>query len=139
MLDVHHPAHARGEELFLVGDVVVVGVGVLPDFVGVRFFGQDGVGAERHDEARKDHVIDEHRMRLVDAVVVLVLVDRYAADGVELARRVGVLHVASQLEDEHAPVAIEGNLRRLLDIGIGEDGLDLETGRQPELLLLVGG
>ena len=41
VLDVHHPAHAGGEQLFLVGDVVVVGVGVLPDLVGVRFLGED--------------------------------------------------------------------------------------------------
>ena len=84
-------------------------------------------------------MIDEHRVRLVDAVVVLVLVHRDAADGVELARGVGVLHVAAQLEHEHAAVAVESNLRRLLDIGICEDRLDLEPGRQPELLLLIGG
>ncbi len=59
VLDVHQPAHAGGEQLLLVGDVVVVGVGVLPDLVGVRLLRQDRVGAERHDEAREDQLVDE--------------------------------------------------------------------------------
>ena len=138
VLDVQQPAHAGREELLLVGDAVVVRVGVLPDLVGVRFLREDRVGAERHHEAREDQVVDEDVVRLVDAVVVLVLVHRDAADRVELAAAVGVLHVAAQLEHEHPAVAVEGDLRRLLDVGIGEHRLDLESGRQPELLLLLG-
>jgi hypothetical protein len=78
-------------------------------------------------------------VRLVDAVVVLVFVQRDAADRVELAARVGVLHVAADLEDEHAAVAVERDLRGLLDVGIRENGLELESRRQPDLLHLVGG
>ena len=57
-------------------------------------------------------------MLLVDAVVVCVLVARDAADRLELARGVGVLHVAAQLEHEHPAVAVERDRAGLLDIGI---------------------
>src|SRR3712207_9528014 len=39
----------------------------------------------------------------------------------------------SDLEHEHASVAVERDLRRLLDCGVGQDGVQLEAGRQPEL------
>ena len=55
-------------------------------------------------------------VRLVLAVVVAILVHRDAADRIELAGRVGILHVAAQLEDEHPAVAVEGDLRGLLDV-----------------------
>ena len=64
---------------------------------------------------------------------------RDAADRVELAGRVGVLHVAAQLQHEHPAVAVEGDLRRLLDVRVGQHRLDLEAGRQPEALLLLFG
>ena len=99
-------------------------------------FGEDRVGAERHHEAREHHACRRRpcaSRRL--AVAVLVLVHRDAADRIELAGRVGVLHVAAQLEHEHAAVAVEGDLRRLLDVRIGQHRLELEAGRQPEPLL----
>ena len=83
-------------------------------------------------------MIDEDVVCFVHAIVVLVLVDRDAADRIELTGRIGVLHVAAQFDDEHAAVAVEGNLARLFDVGIGQDGLDLEPGRKPEFLLLLG-
>ena len=83
-------------------------------------FARIGVGAERHHEAREDEVVDEHVVRLVDAVVVLVLVHGDAADRLERAGAVGVLHVAAQLEHEHPAVAVERDLRRLLDVRIGQ-------------------
>ena len=89
-------------------------------------------GAERHDEARENQLVDEDRVRLVDAVVVAILVHRDAADRVELAGRVGVLHVAAHLEHEHPAVAVERDLRRFLDVRIGQHRLELEAGRQPE-------
>ena len=87
-------------------------------------------GPNGSDEPRKDQVIHEHLVGLVDAVVVFVFVDGNPPDGIELARGIGVLHVAAQLEDEHAPVAIERDLGRLFDVGIGEHELHLEAGRQ---------
>jgi hypothetical protein len=84
-------------------------------------------------------VVDEDVVRLVDAVVVLVLVDRDPADRVELAGGVRRLHVAADLEDEHAPVAVERDLRGLLDVGIGEHGLHPEAGGQPEALGFLRG
>ena len=127
MLDVGEPAEAGREQLLLVGDAVVVGVGELPHLVGVRLHRQHRVGAERHDEAREDQLVDEDAVRLVLAVVVAVLVHRDAADRIELAGGVGVLHVAAQLEHEHPAVAVEGDLRGLLDVGIGEHRLQLEA------------
>ncbi len=67
---------------------------------------------------------------LVDAVVVAILVNRDAAVRVERAAAVGVLHVTAQLEHEHAAVAVEGNLRWLLDVGLG---------RAPSSILKPGG
>ena len=138
MLDVAGAAEAGREQLLLVGDRVAVGVGVLPHLVGVRLHRQDRVGAERHHEAREDQLVDEHGVLLVDAVVVGVLVHRDAAGRLELAGRVGVLHVAANLDDEHPAVAVEGNLHRLFDVGLGQDRLDPVAGRQHEPLLLFG-
>ena len=68
-------------------------------------------------EAREHQLVDEHRVLLVDAVVVGILVQRDAPDRIELAGRVGILHVGADLDDEHPAVAVEGDLRRLLDVG----------------------
>ena len=54
-------------------------------------------------------------MRLVDAVVVAILMNGDAADRIELAGGVEILHVTAHLEHEHAPVAVEGDLRGVLD------------------------
>src|SRR5690606_31679643 len=99
--------------------------------------GEHRVRAEGHDEARKYQVVDEDAVRLVDAVAVTILMHRDAAVRIERAGAVGILHVAAQLDDEHAAVAVEGNLRRLFDVRLGEDRLHAEAGRQPELLLLL--
>ena len=68
-------------------------------------------------EAREDELVDEDAVLLVHAVVVTILVHRDAADRIELAGGVGVLHVAANLEHEHAAVAVERDLRRLFDVG----------------------
>ncbi len=77
-------------------------------------------------------------MGLVDAIVVLVFVQRDAPDGVERPATIGILHVASDLEHEHPAVTVEGDLRRLLDVGIRQHRFELEAGRQPELPGLLG-
>ena len=133
VLDVGEPAKAAGEQLLLVRGAVVVGVGELPHLVRIRLHRQDRVGPIGHDEARKHELVDEDLVRLVLAVVVPILVHRDAADRIELAARVRILHVAAQLEDEHPAVAVEGDLRGLLDVRIGEYRLELEAGRQPDL------
>jgi hypothetical protein len=133
MLDVHDATESSREELLLVGGAVAVGVRVLPDFVGVRLFRQDGVLAERHHEPREDQVIDEDVMRLVDAVVVAIFVHGNPARGPERAAAVGVLHIAAELEHEHAAVAVESDLRRLLNLRIGEHRRHREPGWQQEL------
>ena len=118
MLDVAGASEVGGEELLLVAHAVVIGVGELPHLVGVRLHRQDAVGAEGQDEAREDELVDEDRVAFVDAVVVGVLVPRDAADGIELARGIGVLHVPAQLEHEHPAVAVEGNGAGLFDVGV---------------------
>ena len=104
-------------------------------------FARIAFGAERHHEAREHHVVDEdacasrtcRRCRLSSCTEMRPI-------GSSVAAAVGVLHVAAQLEDEHPAVAVEGNLRRLLDVRLGEHRLELEAGRQPEPLgLLLGG
>ncbi len=118
MLDVAGASEVGGEELLLVADAVVVGVGELPHLVGVRLHRQHAVGAEGHDEAREDELVDKDGVAFVDAVVVGVLVPRDAADRVELAGGVGVLHVAAQLEHEHPAVAVERDGAGLFDVGV---------------------
>ncbi len=76
-------------------------------------------------------------MLLVDAVAIHVFMHGDAAHGVELARGVGVLHITAQLDDEHPAVPVEGYLAGLLDVRIGEHGLDPEPRREPEPLGLL--
>ena len=129
----------RGEEFLLVGHAVVIRVGELPDLVGIRLHRQHAVGAEGHDEAREDELVDEDGVAFVDAVVVRVFVARDAADRVELAGGVGVLHVPAQLEDEHPAVAVERDGAWLLDVGVGQDWRDAVAGLEDELFLLFRG
>ena len=139
MLDVEQASQPGREELLLVGDPVTVRIGVLPDFVRVGLLREDRILAEWRDEAREDQVIDEDVVRFVDAVAVLVLMHRNAADRIELAGGVGVLHVAANLEHEHPAVAVECNLRGLLNVGIAQHRFELEPGLHPDLLGFVGG
>ena len=138
VFDVAGAPEIGREQLLAVSDAVVVRIGELPHLVGIRFHRQDRVLAEREYEPREHELVDEHRVLLVDAVVVDVLVDGNAADRLELAARIGVLHVAADLEHEHAAVAVEGDLRRLLDLRIGQHRLQLVAGRQQEPFLFVG-
>ena len=139
MLDVAGPAEAGGEQLLLVRDRVPVAVGVLPHLVLIRLHRQDRVLAERHHEAREHQPVEEHLVLLVEAVVVGILVHRDAAGRRELGGRVRILHVAADLEDEHAAVPVEGDLHRLFDVRVGQHGLDPVPGRQDETFLLFGG
>ena len=130
---------ARGEELLPVGDAVLVRVGVFPHLVFVGLGGQDRVRAERHGEAREEEAVDEHRVVLERAVTVAILVRGDAAGRHDRVDAVGRLFVAAQLDDEHAAVAVEGDLARRVDERIRKDGLDAVARRQPELLgLFVG-
>ena len=137
MLDVAGAAEVRGEEFLLVGHAVVVRVGELPDLVGVRLHRQHAVGAEGQHEAREDELVDEDGVTFVDAVVVRVFVARDAADRVELAGGIGILHVTAQLEDEHPAVAVERDGAWLFDVGFGQDGRDAVAGLEDELFLLL--
>ena len=98
------------EQLLLVGDAVAVRVGVLPDFVRVRFLrraprwrqtasrsaGRSG-GRRRRRAFRTRRRCSCPRAPRCDRRI-------------ELAGGVGVLHVAAQLDDEHPAVAVEGDL-----------------------------
>ena len=48
------------------------------------------------------------------------------------------LVVAAQLDDEHPAVAVERDLSRLLDVGVGEHGREVIAGRKPEAPGLFG-
>ena len=139
VLDVAGSAERAREERLLFRDAVAIRVGELPHLVGIRLHRQHAVAAEGQDEAREHELVDEDGVLLVDAVVVGVFVPRDAADGIELAARVLVLHVAAQLEDEHAAVAVERDRARLLDVGVAQNRRDLVSGRKNELLGLISG
>jgi hypothetical protein len=130
---------AGREQVLPVRGAVAVGVGVLPHFVVVRLGGEDRVGAEGHREAREQQVVDEDRVALERVVAVAVLVQRDAADRLERVDAVRLLLVAAQLEDEHPAVAVERDLPRRLDDGLGEHRFEAIAGRQPELLRLFLG
>ena len=73
-------------------------------------------------------------MMLVGAVVVAILVNGNPADRRNEIDAFGSLKVAAQLDDEHAAVAIERNLGRILDHGLGHDRRQAIAWRQPEAL-----
>ena len=122
----------RGEQLFLVGHSVGIGIGVLPHFVRVGLHRQDAVGAERRHEPREDQLVDEDGVALVHAVVVAILVHGDPADRRDQIDPFGRLKVAAQLDDEHSAVAVEGDLSGILYDRIGEHGLEAIAGREPE-------
>ena len=132
-------AEVRREHGLLVGGAIAVRVGEAPQLVAVVLERQDRVRADRQDEAREQQLVHEHAVVLVDAVVVSILMDGNPTDGLQQVLSVGRLFVSSQLDDEHASVAVEGNLSRVVDVGIGEDGLDAVARRQPEPLRLLRG
>ena len=68
------------------------------------------------------------------AVAVAILVRGDAAGRHDRVHAVGRLFVAAQLDDEHAAVAVEGDLAWRVDDRIPQDGLDAVAGLQPELL-----
>ena len=125
------------EQLLLVGDAVVVGVGVLVDLVGVRLHRQDGVAIERRDEARRGHVVDEHGVAVVDAVTLRALVHADAAGPLLLGGGVRVEHVAAQLGDEHPPVAVERDRAGADDLRLRHHQLEVVARRQDEAGLLL--
>ena len=135
-LDVAEPAVAGVEQLLLVRDAVAIGVGVLPQLVGVRLLGQDDARPERRDEPREHEVVDEHGVLVVDAVVVAVDVHRDPADRVELSGHVEIEHVAAILDDEHPAVAVERDRGGLLNDRIGQHELEAIPRLQDELLEL---
>ena len=139
MLDVAGTPEVRGEQLLLVRHAVVVGIGVFPHLVLVRFHRQDAVGTPRHHEPRKHQLVDEHAMMFVDAVVVLVLMDRNAPDRRDDVDAVQRLLVAAHLGHEHAAVSVEGDLSGRVDLRVGKHGFEVIAGRQPEALCLFLG
>src|SRR3954451_18421877 len=84
-------------------------------------------------------MIEENGVLVVNPRALRVRVERDAADRVEFAMRVFVLHVRTHFENEHAAVTVERNLHWFLNIGVGQDGFEMETGVEKELLLLLGG
>ena len=130
-------AGALEEQLLLVGDAVVVGVGVLVDLVGVRLHRQDGVAIERRDEARRRQLVDEHGVAIVDAVALRALVHADAAGRLLLAGRVRVEHVGAELGDEHPPVAVERDGAGADDLRLRHHQLEVVAGRQDEVGLLL--
>ena len=138
MLEVPGPPEIRREQLLLVRHAVAVRIGVLPHFVRIGLHRQDAVRAERRHEAWEHHLVDEGAMVLVHAVVVPVLVHGNPADGRGQVDAVQGLVVAAQLHDEHPAVAVERDLSRLLDVGVGEHGGQVITRRKPEASGLFG-
>ena len=123
-------ADAGEDMLALVGDAVVVGVGVLDHVVRGRFVGQDAVAVERHDRPRQHELVDEHGALVVDAVVLRALEARDAAFGRVLIVAVGVAHVGRELGDVHPAVAVEADDRRADDVGLGQHELHAVPGRR---------
>ena len=139
VLDVGVAALAdAGEDHFtLVGDAVAVGVGPFHQVVGVGFAGQDDAVLERQHHARRDHLVDEHRLLVVVAVALGALPAADPADRIVLARGIGVHHVADHFDDVHAAVAVELDDHRADDVGVRRDQLHPVAGRQDERLRLV--
>jgi hypothetical protein len=137
VLHVSLAAHAGGEQFLAVGHAVVVRVGVLPDVALIGLHREDGSWAEGCHPAREDEVVHENAVFVVNAVVVGVLVKGDAADRVALTVRVRSLHVAADLENEHASVSVERDCGRLLDDRIGEHELEAVAGLENELLEFV--
>ncbi len=131
-------AEVRGEQFLLVRNAVAVRVGVLPHLVGIRLHCQDGVGADRHREAREEQLVGEHRVKLEDTVVVAVLVSGDPPDRSDGIDPVHGLLVAAQLDDKHPSVAVEGDLGGRVDERVGEDRLEPVARRQPEARDLLG-
>jgi hypothetical protein len=139
MLDVAAAPEARGEQFLLVGDAIAVRIGVLPHFVRVRLRRQYAACAEWQDEPWKYQLVDEYSMVLVHTVVIPVFVDGDAPHGRRQIETIERLIVAAQLQHEHASVAIERDLSRLLDFGIGQHRFKSISGRKPEALRLFVG
>ncbi len=129
----------RREHGLLVGGAITVRVGEAPELVAVVLEREDRVRTEWQDKAREQQLVHEHTVVLVHAVVVSILMDGDPADGLKQILSVGRLFVSAELDDEHASVAVEGNLSWVVDVGIGEDGLDSIAGRKPEPFGLLRG
>ena len=133
---VRHTARACVEELFLVRDAVTVRVGVAVHVAAVRLQHEEHAILKRVRHARQHEVVDEHRVLVVQAVTVCIFVAGDAADRLARCRALRVLHVGPHLEDVHPPVSVERHADGILDQRVGEHWLDLEAGRQQEILEL---
>ena len=138
LLDVVDAAVAGAEQLLLVCDAVAVRVGVLPDFLRVRFLRQDRVGSVRHHESRKHEMVDEdacacRRCRRCSCRSSSEI--RPTGSSSPFASLSG--HVARILEHEHPAVAVEHDGGRILNVRIGQHELEAIAGLQDEVLQLV--
>jgi hypothetical protein len=136
---VGHAAVACVEHLTLVGDAIAVGIGQLVEIPIVGLEREEFAVAEWKANARQHQFVGEHRVLVVDAVAVGVLVPGNPADRLAGVRAVGVAHVGAHLEHVHTTVAVERDPDGILNQRIGEYRLDSESGRELEVLLLVGG
>ncbi len=125
-------ADPREDDLALVGHAVRVRVRPLHDLVGIGFAGEDDAVLKRQDHARRDDAIDEDGVLVVHAVSFGALPAADAADGVVLAGGLGVHHVADELADVHAAVAVELDHGRADHLGVRRDELHAIAGGEDE-------
>ena len=109
-----------------VGDAVVVVVEVSQDGVRARVRDQDAV-MQREHRARKNHVVDEHRALVHDAVAIRVHELHHAAHRIELLGAKFILHVSAELADIHRAIAVEDKARGFLDHRLTRDALQPVT------------
>ena len=129
-------ADARIEVLALVGDAVVIRVGVLHHVVGGRLVGQDAVAVERNDGAREDELVDKNGPLVEHAVAFGAFEARDAAFRQVLPVAIGIAHVGDELGDVHPAVAVEPDHRRADDVRFCDDELHAITRRKDERLRL---
>jgi hypothetical protein len=131
-------AEVRREQVSPVRHAITVGVRVLPHLVRVRLHREDRVRAEGHHESGKYQVVHEDGVTLEGAVVVAILVPGDPAERRNQIDAAGCLDVSAQLEHEHSPVAVEGDLGGVFDERFREQGLDPVTRRKQQPPGLLG-
>ena len=90
-------------------------------------------------EPWEHQLVDEDRVMFVDAVVVAILVHRDAADRGNQIDAVGTLEIPAQFDHEHPAVAVERDLRWILDRGIRQHRFHPVAWRELQAFRLFGG
>ena len=104
---------------FFVGHAVVVGVAVGPEVEGVGDADHDAV-IERQNHTGEEHVVDEDRVLVVNAITISVLVTGNPGFGLLLAGSVGVLHVGEHFHNVERAISIPSHCNRLVDMRVAE-------------------